>query len=67
MVAVLNGVFSGSGGGSHWSAVVFKLIATCNCRTIDTFTYLRDVLTRLATHPSNRVAEVLPNNWKSKQ
>jgi hypothetical protein len=31
---------------------------------VEPYAYLADVLRRLPSHPSNRVAELLPFNWK---
>jgi hypothetical protein len=30
---------------------------------VDPFTWLKDVLSRIAAHPISRVAELLPHNW----
>jgi transposase len=43
--------------------VLFSLIATCQRHTIDPFAYLRDLLTRIAAQPMNRLAELLPESW----
>jgi hypothetical protein len=34
---------------------------------IEPFAYLRDVLDRVSTHPSSRIAELLPDAWKPAQ
>ncbi len=59
-----NWLFCGSDNGGHTAAVLFSLIATCDRHKTDPFAYLRDVLTRLAAHPSQRIAELLPGQWK---
>jgi len=43
--------------------VLFSLIATCQRHNVEPFAYLRDVLTRIAAHPHNRLAELLPGRW----
>lgn len=60
-----NWLFVGSNTGGHTAAVLFSLIASCDRHKVDPFAYLRDVLTRLAAHPSHRLAELLPANWQS--
>jgi len=55
-----NWLFCGSDAGGHTAAVLFSLIATCQRHKVEPFTYLRDVLTRIATHPISRLAELLP-------
>jgi hypothetical protein len=44
-------------------AVLFSLIATCQRHNVEPFAYLRDVLTRIAAHQHNRLAELLPGRW----
>jgi hypothetical protein len=44
--------------------VLFSLIATCQRHNVEPFAYLRDVLTRIAAHPHNRLAELLPGRWQ---
>ncbi|MCX5653828.1 MAG: transposase [Planctomycetota bacterium] len=58
-----NWLFCGSDNGGHTAAVLFSLIATCQRHEVDPFAYLRDVLTRIAAHPMNRLAELLPDRW----
>jgi transposase len=59
-----NWLFCGSDNGGKTAAILFGLIATCQRHRIDPFAYLRDVLTRIAAHPHNRLAELLPDRWK---
>ena len=59
-----NWLFCGSDNGGRTAAILFSLIATCQRHHVDPFAYLKDVLTRIASHPSNRLAELLPGQWK---
>lgn len=60
-----NWTFFGSDGGGRTAAVLVSFMATCQRLKIDPFTYLRDVLGRVAAHPINKLDELLPANWKS--
>ncbi len=62
-----NWLFCGSDNGAHTAAILFSLIATCQRHKVDPFAYLRDVLTRIAAQPMNRLAELLPARWKAAQ
>jgi transposase len=59
-----NWLFVGSDQGGQTAAVLFSFTATCKHLGIDTFAYLRDVLTRLPTHPADRLDELLPHRWQ---
>jgi len=59
-----NWLFAGSERGGRAAAVAFSLIETCKLNGIEPFAYLKDVLERLPSYPINRVAELLPFNWK---
>ena len=59
-----NWVFFGSDAGGKTAAVLLSFIATCKRNTVEPFAWFRDVLSRIATHPVNRLAELLPHNWK---
>lgn len=50
----------GSDAGGERAAVIYSLIGTCKLNGIDPQAYLRHVLERIADHPINRVAELLP-------
>jgi transposase len=67
MVAIgrKNWLFVGHDNGGHRAAIIYSLVASCRPCGIDPFAYFRDVLERISTHPANRVAELIPRNWKS--
>ena len=56
--------FLGSDNGGHTAAILFSFVATCERHQVNPFTYLRDVLTRIAAHSRNRLAELLPDRWQ---
>ena len=51
--------------GGHVAATLYSLVGTCKLNRIEPYAYLRDVLQRLPSHPINRLAELLPFNWKA--
>ena len=57
-----NYLFAGSDGGGETAARLYSLIGTCRLNGIDPHGYLRYVLERIATHPINRIDELLP--WR---
>jgi transposase len=60
-----NWLFVASDNGGKTAAVLFSFTATCKHLGIDTFAYLRDVLSRLPTHPAACLAELLPHRWQA--
>ncbi|HPM22197.1 MAG TPA: IS66 family transposase, partial [Thermotogota bacterium] len=66
MVAIgrKNWLFVGHDNGGRRAAVIYSLVASCKLCGIDPFAYLRDILTRISTHPASRIEELLPRNWK---
>ena len=58
-----NYLFAGSDCGAEGAAAFYTLIETAKLNGLDTETYLRDILTRLADHPSQHLADLLPWNW----
>jgi hypothetical protein len=51
--------------GGHTAAVLYSFTATCKHLGLDTFAYLRDVLTRLPTQPAEQLADLLPHRWQA--
>jgi transposase len=59
-----NWLFAGSEKGGHAAATIYTLVESCRREGIDPFQYFRDVLVRTATHPADRVHELVPAAWK---
>jgi hypothetical protein len=57
-----NYLFAGSDAGGERAAVIYSLISTAKLNGLDPEAYLREVLTRIADHPINRIEELLPWN-----
>ena len=57
-----NYLSAGSDAGGERAAAIYSLIGTAKLNGIDPEAYLRDVLTRIADHPINRIEELLPWN-----
>jgi transposase len=57
-----NYLFAGSDKGGESAAAIYSLIGTAKLNGIDPESYLRNVLSRIAEHPINRIEELLPWN-----
>ena len=57
-----NYLFAGSDRGGESAAAIYSLIGTAKLNGINPESYLRNVLSRIAEHPINRIEELLP--WK---
>jgi transposase len=60
-----NWTFCGSDTGGDRAAVMFTLIESAKLSDVDPKAWLADVLARIADHPAQRLAELLPWNWKA--
>ena len=58
-----NWVFIGSDRGGRTAAVLRSFLASCQRVGVDPSAWLKDTLSRIATHPINRITELLPHNW----
>jgi transposase len=55
-----NYLFAGSDAGGERAAAIYSLIGTAKLNGLDPEFYLRNVLSRIADHPINRIDELLP-------
>lgn len=58
-----NYLFCGSHEAAQRSAMIYSLLGTCKLHGINPFDWLTDVLTRLPSHPINKITELLPHRW----
>ena len=59
-----NWMFFGSDRGGQTAAILRSFTASCQRVGVEPFAWFKDVLSRIATHPINRIADLLPHNWK---
>jgi hypothetical protein len=64
-----NWLFVGSDNGGQTAAVLYSFTSTCHRLGVEPWAYLKDVLERLPTLPTERrpeaLAELLPDRWKA--
>jgi len=61
-----NYLFAGSDAGGQRAANIYSLIGSAMLNQMDPYQYLRHVLERIAEHPINRIAQLLPWNVAAK-
>ena len=59
-----NWTFFGSDNGGKTAAVLRSFVASCKRCRVEPFTWFRDVLSRIPSHPITQLRELLPHNWK---
>ncbi len=59
-----NWLFFGSDGGGETAAVLRSFMVSCQQAGVEPYAYMCDVLRRIADFPLQRIAELLPMNWK---
>jgi hypothetical protein len=58
-----NWLFLGSDAGGERAAIFYTLIRSARLNRLEPEAYLRAVLTRIGSHPINRLDELLPWHW----
>ncbi len=58
-----NWLFTGSENGGKTMAILFSVVSSSQRHGHDPFVYLRDLLTRLPSHPKERLVDLLPDRW----
>lgn len=61
-----NWMFSWSEVGAEHVGIIQSLLVTCRLQGINPYTYLVDVLQRVALHPAREVGELTPKRWKER-
>lgn len=59
-----NYLFAGSHEAAQRSAMLYSLLGTCKLHKVNPFAWLKEILQRINNHPINRIAELLPHQWK---
>ena len=62
-----NYLFAGSHQAAQNIAIFYTFFATCKANDINPYKWLSDVLNRIPEHKSNKLNELLPQNWKEKK
>lgn len=57
-----NWMFAGSDAGGERAAAIYTIVESAKLNGLDPQAYLRHVLGRIADHPINRIADLLPWN-----
>ena len=58
-------LFAGSEGRAKAAATMFTLVGSCVIQGIDPWTYLRDVLPKIADCSIHRLLELSPARWRA--
>lgn len=58
-----NYLFCGSHQAAKRTAMLYSLLGTCKLHNVNPYEWIKDVITRLPTHPADRMEELLPHIW----
>ncbi|HEY4788564.1 MAG TPA: transposase, partial [Bacteroidales bacterium] len=59
-----NYLFAGSHDGARRAAMIYSFLGTCKINNVNPTEWLTDVLNRIYDYKANKLAELLPSNWK---
>ena len=59
-----NWLFAGSPEGAQRMAIIYSLVATCKLNSINPYEYFIDIMPKIAAYPANKIADLMPINWK---
>jgi transposase len=59
-----NYLFAGSHEAAKRSGMLYSLLGTCKMHGVEPHSWLKDVLSRIADHPVNKVHQLLPHRYK---
>jgi len=62
-----NYLFAGSHKAAQKAAMMYSFFATCKINAVEPYTWLHDILQRISEHKANKLAELIPQNWKKTQ
>lgn len=60
-----NYLFAGSHNGARRAAMLYSLLGTCKINGINPYEWLSDILTKISSHPVNKLHQLLPVEWNS--
>ncbi len=60
-----NWLFAGSDTGGERAAIIYTIVETAKLNSLEPEAYLRNIITRIADHPINRIDDLLP--WMVRQ
>ena len=66
-IGLKNYMFQGNEQGARRAAVLYSLLETCKKNDIDPYEWLKDIYTRIPTHPISKIGELLPAAWKQRK
>ena len=59
-----NYLFQGNEQGARRSAILYSLLETCKKNDVDPYEWLKEIYTRIPTHPISKINGLLPTVWK---
>jgi hypothetical protein len=62
-----NYLFAGSHEAARRSGMFYSLLGTCKMHSVEPYSWLKNVLERISSHPINRIKELLPHHWQRSQ